>query len=83
MIEIIYIINIFFIITQRLVRSPVLRGSSLLHSFLTPGAEMTGKIEPESVGREAGRKVKSLKSKLVIEVCLLYENLLYLMLICD
>jgi len=52
---------------QRLVRSPVLRGSSLLHSFLTPGAEITGMFEPESVGREAGRKVKSLKSKLVIE----------------
>ncbi|XP_065659374.1 sorting nexin-14 isoform X3 [Hydra vulgaris] len=52
---------------QRLVRSPVLRTSSLLHSFLTPGAEITGMFEPDSVGKEAGRKMKSLKSKLVTE----------------
>ena len=52
---------------QRLARSPVLRGSSLLQRFLTPGPEIDGMFEPESVGREAGRKVKSLKSKLVIE----------------
>ena len=52
---------------QRLARNPVLKGSSLLQRFLTPGAEIDGMFEPESVSREAGRKVKSLKSKLVIE----------------
>ena len=57
-----------FLFFQRLARSPVLRGSSLLHSFLTPGSEITGMFEPDSVSREAERKVKSLKSKLIIEV---------------
>lgn len=52
---------------QKLVRSPVFRGSSLLHSFLTPGGDITGMFEQESVGKEAGRKVISLKSKLVVE----------------
>uniref|UniRef100_A0A7M5X746 Sorting nexin n=2 Tax=Clytia hemisphaerica TaxID=252671 RepID=A0A7M5X746_9CNID len=52
---------------QRLVRSPILRTSGLLHSFLTPGQEMDKLFEPDSVGREAHRKVNSLKSKLVVE----------------
>lgn len=53
---------------KRLVRSPLLRRSHLLHSFLTPGQEMEKLFEPDSVGREAHRKVNSLKSKLVVEV---------------
>ena len=57
-----------FFMLQRLVRSPILRTSGLLHSFLTPGQEMEKLFEPDSVGREAHRKVNSLKSKLVIEV---------------
>lgn len=52
---------------QKLARSPALKGSSLLQRFLSPGPEIDGMFEPESVGREAGRKVKSLKNKLVIE----------------
>jgi len=52
---------------QSLVRNPVLRGSGLLHIFLSPGSELTGMFEPESMGREAGRKFKSIKSKLMIE----------------
>eukprot|EP00795_Rhopilema_esculentum_P009537 gene9537-17283_t len=52
---------------QSLVRNPVLRGSGLLHIFLSPGSELTGMFEPESMGREAGRKIQSIKSKLVIE----------------
>ena len=65
--------NLLFIeqlyLLQRLVRSPILRESGLVHSFLTPGHEMGGGLfEPDSVGREAHRKVNSLKSKLVIEV---------------
>ena len=43
---------------QSLVRNPVLRGSGLLHIFLSPGSELTGMFEPESMGREAGMKLK-------------------------
>eukprot|EP00794_Sanderia_malayensis_P008846 gene8846-9794_t len=52
---------------QSLVRNPVLRGSSLLQIFLSPGSQITGMFEPESMGKEAGRKIKNIKSKLSIE----------------
>ena len=52
---------------QRLARCDALRGSSLLQRFLTNGHEIDGMFEPESVSREAERKVASLRNKLVIE----------------
>lgn len=52
---------------QHLARSPHLKESSLLQRFLSPGLEIDGMFEPDSMGREAGRKVKSLRSKLHVE----------------
>ncbi|XP_028417389.1 sorting nexin-14-like isoform X2 [Dendronephthya gigantea] len=49
---------------QDLVRNPLTRGSALLFRFLSPDKEFTNMFTPDTVGQVAGKKLKSVATKL-------------------
>ena len=49
---------------QDLVRNPLTRGSALLFRFLSPDAEFIDMFTPDTVGQVAGKKLKSVATKL-------------------
>ncbi|XP_046854623.1 sorting nexin-14-like [Xenia sp. Carnegie-2017] len=56
--------NSFMYYLQDLVRNPLIRGSELLYRFLSPDEEFSSMFAPDTVGKLAGRKLKSVATKL-------------------